>query len=40
MKNTDIIITKMLSDHWDSVVGIYKQGLETGMATFEKAGLI
>jgi len=36
MKHTDIIITKMLPDHWNAVADIYKQGIATGMATFEK----
>ncbi len=36
----DIIIAKMLRDHWNAVADIYKQGIATGMATFEKAGLI
>ena len=36
MKNTEIIITKMLPDHWNAVADIYKQGIATGMATFEK----
>ena len=36
MKNMKIIITKMLPDHWNAVADIYKQGIATGMATFEK----
>jgi len=36
MKHTDIIITKMLQDHWNAVADIYKQGIATGIATFEK----
>ena len=36
MKHTEIIITKMLPGHWNAVADIYKQGIATGMATFEK----
>jgi L-amino acid N-acyltransferase YncA len=36
MKNAEIIITEMLPDHWNAVADIYKQGIATGMATFEK----
>lgn len=36
MKRVDIVITKMLPDHWNAVADIYKQGIATGMATFEK----
>jgi len=36
MEHTEIIITKMLPGHWNAVADIYKQGIATGMATFEK----
>ena len=36
VKHTDIIISKMLPEHWNAVADIYKQGIATGMATFEK----
>ena len=29
MMHTDIIIAKMLPDHWNAVADIYKQGLES-----------
>ena len=31
-----IKISKMLPDHWKEVSEIYREGIETGMATFEK----
>jgi L-amino acid N-acyltransferase YncA len=36
MKRADIIISNMTPDHWNAVADIYKQGIATGMATFEK----
>jgi len=31
----EIVITEMLPDHWTEVSNIYKDGIDTGMATFE-----
>ena len=36
MKHAEIIILKMQPDHWNAVGDIYKEGIATGMATFEK----
>lgn len=36
MKHNEIILSKMLPGHWNQVAKIYRQGIETGMATFEK----
>ncbi|RPH33044.1 MAG: N-acetyltransferase family protein [Bacteroidales bacterium] len=32
----EVLIKPMIADHWASVADIYKQGIETGNATFEK----
>jgi len=31
----EIVITELLQDHWTEVSNIYKDGIDTGMATFE-----
>ena len=36
MKHDDIILSEMLPAHWNKVADIYRQGIATGMATFEK----
>ena len=36
MKHDDIILGEMLPEHWEEVADIYKQGIATGMATFER----
>jgi phosphinothricin acetyltransferase len=36
MKYDDIIPGEMLPEHWEEVADIYKQGIATGMATFER----
>jgi phosphinothricin acetyltransferase len=33
---SEILIIDMLPDHWPEVSEIYREGIETGMATFEK----
>lgn len=35
--NKTITIRPMLPEHWNDVANIYRQGIETGMATFETA---
>jgi len=35
MKYDDILLGEMLPEHWKEVAAIYKQGIATGMATFE-----
>lgn len=36
MKHNEIILSEMLPGHWHDVAEIYRQGIESGMATFEK----
>jgi len=36
LKKTGILILEMLQTHWPAVAQIYKQGVDTGFATFEK----
>mgnify|MGYP000414236700 CR=1 FL=1 len=36
LKETDLLILEMSETHWPAVAEIYKQGVNTGFATFEK----
>ena len=36
LKKTGLLILEMSEAHWPSVAQIYKQGVNTGYATFEK----
>jgi phosphinothricin acetyltransferase len=36
LKKTELLILEMSQTHWPAVAEIYKQGVDTGFATFEK----
>lgn len=36
MEHVEIILDRMLATHWNEVADIYRQGIDTGIATFEK----